>query len=95
MCPKFIFVLHNIVIFRYDFCQTKQEYSPSENLGQVVFGERITSSPYNFTFGHNNTCKKVCTKNYKAGGEEAEKAAMKQKLNFLLRGIQLNYQHHW
>ncbi|XP_793969.4 transmembrane 9 superfamily member 2 [Strongylocentrotus purpuratus] len=80
---------------RYDFCQTKQEYSPSENLGQVVFGERITSSPYNFTFGHNNTCKKVCTKSYKAGGEEAEKAEMKHKLNFLLRGIQLNYQHHW
>ncbi|XP_030838017.1 transmembrane 9 superfamily member 2 isoform X3 [Strongylocentrotus purpuratus] len=80
---------------RYDFCQSQQEYSPSENLGQVVFGERITSSPYNFTFGKNNTCKKVCTKSYKAGGEEAEKAEMKHKLNFLLRGIQLNYQHHW
>ncbi|XP_063967013.1 transmembrane 9 superfamily member 2-like [Lytechinus pictus] len=80
---------------RYDFCQTKQEYSPSENLGQVVFGERIHSSPYNFTFGHNNPCQKVCTKSYKADGDEKAKTETKKTLNFLLRGIELNYQHHW
>lgn len=30
----------------FDFCQDKEEKRPSENLGQVLFGERIASSPY-------------------------------------------------
>ena len=31
----------------FDFCQaTEEEKSPTENLGQVVFGERIRPSPY-------------------------------------------------
>ena len=33
--------------FSFDFCQASEdEKSPSENLGQVVFGERIRPSPY-------------------------------------------------
>lgn len=31
---------------RFDFCQDTKERRPSENLGQVLFGERIESSPY-------------------------------------------------
>ena len=31
----------------FDFCTAEQEDSPVENLGQVVFGERIRASPYN------------------------------------------------
>ena len=30
----------------FDFCQSEKPESPVENLGQVVFGERIKSSPY-------------------------------------------------
>ncbi|KAG9478399.1 hypothetical protein GDO78_013422, partial [Eleutherodactylus coqui] len=30
----------------FDFCKDKDEKHPSENLGQVLFGERIASSPY-------------------------------------------------
>uniref|UniRef100_A0A8B9NYT2 Transmembrane 9 superfamily member n=1 Tax=Apteryx owenii TaxID=8824 RepID=A0A8B9NYT2_APTOW len=30
----------------FDFCQDTEEKRPSENLGQVLFGERIASSPY-------------------------------------------------
>uniref|UniRef100_A0A8C5A1S8 Transmembrane 9 superfamily member n=1 Tax=Gadus morhua TaxID=8049 RepID=A0A8C5A1S8_GADMO len=30
----------------FDFCQDAKESRPSENLGQVLFGERIESSPY-------------------------------------------------
>uniref|UniRef100_A0A674PGE6 Transmembrane 9 superfamily member n=1 Tax=Takifugu rubripes TaxID=31033 RepID=A0A674PGE6_TAKRU len=30
----------------FDFCQDTKERRPSENLGQVLFGERIESSPY-------------------------------------------------
>lgn len=31
---------------RFDFCKDVKEMRPSENLGQVLFGERIESSPY-------------------------------------------------
>lgn len=31
---------------RFDLCKDAKEKRPSENLGQVLFGERIESSPY-------------------------------------------------
>uniref|UniRef100_A0A8C3QWL4 Transmembrane 9 superfamily member n=1 Tax=Cyanoderma ruficeps TaxID=181631 RepID=A0A8C3QWL4_9PASS len=73
----------------FDFCQDKEEKRPSENLGQVLFGERIASSPYKFTFKKQETCKKVCTRSYDPGN-----SADKSKLAFLKKGMQLNYQHH-
>ncbi len=30
----------------FDFCTADEDSSPVENLGQVVFGERIRPSPY-------------------------------------------------
>ena len=33
-------------LFSFDFCSAGEENAPSENLGQVVFGERIRASPY-------------------------------------------------
>jgi transmembrane 9 superfamily protein 2/4 len=76
----------------FDFCTPVKaaDDSPTENLGQVVFGERIRPSVYNFTFNKNETLKWACTKSYKAGND-----ADKKKLDFLKRGIELNYQHHW
>uniref|UniRef100_H0YV96 Transmembrane 9 superfamily member n=1 Tax=Taeniopygia guttata TaxID=59729 RepID=H0YV96_TAEGU len=74
----------------FDFCQDKEEKRPSENLGQVLFGERIASSPYKFTFQKQETCKKVCTRSYDPGN-----SVDKSKLAFLKKGMQLNYQHHW
>jgi len=74
----------------FDFCKDDKEKRPSENLGQVLFGERIETSPYKFNFNEKVTCKEVCTKSYKKG-EEGDAA----KLEFLKRGMQLNYQHHW
>jgi len=35
-----------IVCFSFDFCLADKKKSPVENLGQVVFGERIRPSPY-------------------------------------------------
>lgn len=32
--------------FSFDFCSTDESHSPVENLGQVIFGERIRPSPY-------------------------------------------------
>lgn len=74
----------------FDFCQDATEKRPSENLGQVLFGERIASSPYKFTFNKLETCKKVCMKSY-----NPENAEDMTKLAFLKKGMQLNYQHHW
>ena len=44
--------------------------SPTENLGQVLFGERIRPSPYKFEFNKNETCKEVCTKKYTEDNDE-------------------------
>jgi transmembrane 9 superfamily protein 2/4 len=50
----------------FDFCADETgERSPTENLGQVMFGERIRPSPYKFKFKENQKCREVCTKTYK------------------------------
>ena len=46
----------NCIIFSFDFCEAAEDSSPAENLGQVVFGERIRPSPYNIKFGEPQTC---------------------------------------
>ncbi|XP_037316879.1 transmembrane 9 superfamily protein member 5 isoform X2 [Pungitius pungitius] len=74
----------------FDFCKDAKEMRPSENLGQVLFGERIESSPYEVLFKQNVPCKALCTKTYKKGNQEDA-----TKLDFLKMGMQLNYQHHW
>uniref|UniRef100_A0A4W4EYU8 Transmembrane 9 superfamily member n=1 Tax=Electrophorus electricus TaxID=8005 RepID=A0A4W4EYU8_ELEEL len=68
----------------------EEEKRPSENLGQVLFGERIETSPYKFKFGKDVSCQKVCSKSYATSNQED-----KAKLDFLKRGMELNYQHHW
>lgn len=83
----------SIIPFEYhhfDFCLTDESQSPVENLGQVVFGERIRPSPYKIKFLENKSCEKVCTKIYRGGDPDSAK-----KLNLLKMGIALYYQHHW
>ena len=64
---------------------------PAENLGQVVFGERIRPSPYNIKFNQNSgKCQVACAKNYEPKNQEDM-----IKLNFLMKGMSMNYQHHW
>lgn len=45
ICPwiQFVTVFH---AYRFDFCLGDEKHSPVENLGQVIFGERIRPSPY-------------------------------------------------
>ncbi|XP_016363641.1 transmembrane 9 superfamily member 2 [Sinocyclocheilus anshuiensis] len=74
----------------FDFCADQSEKRPSENLGQVLFGERIEPSPYKFSFKKNLECQSVCLKSY-----NTEKTEEKSKLDFLKKGMLLNYQHHW
>ncbi|XP_019718877.1 transmembrane 9 superfamily protein member 5 isoform X2 [Hippocampus comes] len=74
----------------FDFCKDEKEKRPSENLGQVLFGERIESSPYKFNFKQDVKCKAVCTKTYKKDSQQDA-----TRLDFIKMGMQLNYQHHW
>ncbi|XP_023025912.1 transmembrane 9 superfamily protein member 2 [Leptinotarsa decemlineata] len=75
----------------FDFCLADETAkSPVENLGQVVFGERIRPSPYKIQFMKNETCKIVCRKTY--SGDNAKDNLLLSKLR---KGISLNYQHHW
>uniref|UniRef100_A0A4W4F076 Transmembrane 9 superfamily member n=1 Tax=Electrophorus electricus TaxID=8005 RepID=A0A4W4F076_ELEEL len=74
----------------FDFCTDDKLKRPSENLGQVLFGERIEQSPYKFSFKKKEECKHVCTKNY-----DTNKAEDKTSVDFLKKGMLLNYQHHW
>ncbi|EDO38363.1 predicted protein [Nematostella vectensis] len=75
----------------FDFCLAKDsKSSPSENLGQVVFGERIRPSAYNLSFKKEVKCETLCTKTYDTSKNEDNK-----KLDFLRSGIALNYQNHW
>ena len=74
----------------FDFCEPSGGKSPTENLGQVVFGERIRPSPYTITFGKNTDCQIACTKKYTNSNTDDQK-----KLAQLRKGMFMNYQHHW
>lgn len=74
----------------FDFCQANGDDSPVENLGQVVFGERIRSSPYNISFLKEEECKLLCVKQY----DFSDPAAV-EKIDFLKKGAMKNYEHHW
>uniref|UniRef100_A0A1I8J664 Transmembrane 9 superfamily member n=1 Tax=Macrostomum lignano TaxID=282301 RepID=A0A1I8J664_9PLAT len=76
---------------KFDFCQSNSTAAnPVENLGQVLFGERIRLSPYSIKFLEPQSCIPVCTKVYKP----SDSVSM-AKLQFLKNGILLNYQQHW
>ncbi|CAG9825449.1 unnamed protein product [Phaedon cochleariae] len=75
----------------FDFCLPQEDLkSPVENLGQVVFGERIRPSPYKIEFMKNETCQHACQKKY--SGDDNLSNLLLSKLR---KGIGLNYQHHW
>ena len=84
----------SVIPFEYshfDFCQASPDQrAPAENLGQVVFGERISPSPYVLKFKKDEKCAKVCTREYK----DKDPTSI-TKLKFLKKGISMNYQHHW
>lgn len=74
----------------FDFCRSDSGESPVENLGQIVFGERIRPSPYNISFLKNETCKLLCHKSYDLSRDEDI-----ERVNILRKGVYENYQHHW
>ncbi|KAJ6221193.1 hypothetical protein RDWZM_007005 [Blomia tropicalis] len=83
----------SVIPFEYsyfDFCNADRDESPVENLGQVVFGERIRASPYNISFLRNEECKLLCKKSY-----DTSSRSDIDRLATLMKGIFKNYQHHW
>lgn len=53
-------------------------------------GHCLIVSLLQFSFKHQEPCKHVCTKKY-----STTKAEDKANLDFLKKGMLLNYQHHW
>ncbi|VDN56752.1 unnamed protein product [Dracunculus medinensis] len=75
---------------KFDFCIGSEDESPVENLGQVLFGERIRPSPYQINFKESKYCAFLCEKSYEKNDvKDAENIRQLQK------GMKLNYQHHW
>jgi len=74
----------------FPFCTAPDEKSPRENLGQVLFGERIRPSPYKFDFLQNKECVVACKKTLSKSSPHEEKF-----LQHLMKGMVLNYQQHW
>ena len=62
-----------------------------ENLGQVVFGERLKASPYNITYRSNMTSVFLC----KAKHYDLSKRSHRRKLHFLRERIIESYMHTW
>ncbi|CAF1044787.1 unnamed protein product, partial [Didymodactylos carnosus] len=74
----------------FGFCKAdEKDTSPVENLGQVLFGERIRPSPYKFSFLQDRKCVLACENKY------AERTDDQKFLKRLMKGIALNYQQHW
>uniref|UniRef100_A0A9J7XE87 Transmembrane 9 superfamily member n=1 Tax=Cyprinus carpio carpio TaxID=630221 RepID=A0A9J7XE87_CYPCA len=81
--PRFIFLLSLTVV-----SSSLGFYLPG--LAPVSFCEKEDAKECQFTFKSDKACVKVCTKSYDAGSKED-----KLKLDFLKKGMELNYQHHW
>nr|CAB3267002.1 transmembrane 9 superfamily member 2-like [Phallusia mammillata] len=69
----------------FDFCGNESK-PINQNLGQELFGERIKTSPYKFSFDTNNLCTEVCRRSYNSSDE---------RLEFLKQGILYSYTHWW
>ena len=76
----------------FDFCQPNdtdgvKDRDPVENLGQVVFGERLRASGYDITFKQNQSRKELCKREYTKETDT--------KLQFLRERIHEDYMQQW
>ncbi|MCP9264965.1 Transmembrane 9 superfamily member [Dirofilaria immitis] len=92
-CPSNITLFVNrldsdqsVIPFEYH----SEDESPVENLGQVLFGERIRPSPYKISFNEQRQCELLCERKYEDNDPDVGK-----KMWLLRKGMKLNYQHHW
>jgi len=88
--------------YHFDFCemgedpadQEKKEIkegpSVSENLGQIILGERIRHSPYEVRMREDVMCRPLCSRKYKFEDKKS-----KAKFRLLQNAIKKDYMHHW
>lgn len=76
---------------KFDFCPIdKSKAPPSENLGQVLFGDRYHVSEYQIQWKKSETCKKLCDRTYKQDNKDDL-----SKLEAIKKIIAQDYQQHW
>lgn len=89
----------------FDFCEPGEHALPpaegethpphigasvSENLGQVLMGERIRHSPYQVGLFEGKVCEPLCHRHY----DPQDKESM-TKFKLIERAIRKDYMHHW
>ncbi len=80
-------------LYSFDFCTVEKgmaDKNPPENLGQVVFGDRLRASPYKLMFRENKTFDSLCDKSY-----NLEDKNDRTKLSFIVSRIKEEYMHSW
>lgn len=76
---------------KFDFCPIDESIAPpSENLGQVLFGDRYHVSQYQMKWRQAESCKLLCTKTYKSAD-----ASHIEHLDSIKQIIAQDYQQHW
>ena len=85
----------------FDFCEPGEdpltgEAKPhvgaavSENLGQILLGERIRHSPYHVAMRDDALCVPVCKRAY-----DYASVADRKQFNMIAAAIRTDYMHHW
>jgi len=76
---------------KFDFCDIDSTKSPpSENLGQVLFGDRYHVSGYSIAWKKEENCKLLCTKTY-----DNTIPSLSERLDAIKKIIAQDYQQHW
>ncbi|VDN16742.1 unnamed protein product [Dibothriocephalus latus] len=75
---------------KFDQCTTEGTYKPAENLGELVFGQRLSTTAFQINFAEPVNCKALCVKKYPDQSTPSVSA-----YNDLLSGIKSFYDRHW
>eukprot|EP00038_Savillea_parva_P007385 m.169803 g.169803 ORF g.169803 m.169803 type:complete len:664 (-) comp13147_c0_seq1:107-2098(-) len=90
--------------YHFDFCEMgetaetdedgtakpKEGAKVSENLGQILLGERIRHSPYEIRMREDVYCRPLCQRKYNFDDKKS-----KHKFKLLSNAIKKDYMHHW
>eukprot|EP00036_Acanthoecidae_sp_10tr_P016848 CAMPEP_0206308858 /NCGR_PEP_ID=MMETSP0106_2-20121207/12079_1 /ASSEMBLY_ACC=CAM_ASM_000206 /TAXON_ID=81532 /ORGANISM="Acanthoeca-like sp., Strain 10tr" /LENGTH=732 /DNA_ID=CAMNT_0053739917 /DNA_START=132 /DNA_END=2325 /DNA_ORIENTATION=+ len=90
--------------YHFDFCEMgetaesdadgtahpKEGAKVSENLGQILLGERIRHSPYEIRMREDVYCRPLCQRKYNFDDKKS-----RHKFKLLKNAIKKDYMHHW
>ncbi|KAL7057170.1 hypothetical protein AAHC03_019457 [Spirometra sp. Aus1] len=75
---------------KFDQCTAEGTYKPAENFGEIVFGQRLSTTGFQISFAEPVECKALCVKQYKDTSNKYVSS-----YNDLLSGIKSYYDRHW